>query len=88
MPKPALTEIASGGSAPPREASNGVRPVYFSEARGWVDTATWQRERLLAGNVIAGPALVEEYASTTVVLPGDQLTVDRFGHLVIEVGYE
>jgi N-methylhydantoinase A len=88
MPKPALTEIANGGSAPPREASNGVRPVYFSEARGWVDTATWQRERLLAGNVIAGPALVEEYASTTVVLPGDRLTVDRFGHLVIEVGYE
>jgi N-methylhydantoinase A len=53
-----------------------------------VDTTTYQRERLLAGNVIAGPALVEEYASTTVVLPGDRLEVDRFGHLVIEVGYE
>jgi N-methylhydantoinase A len=62
--------------------------VYFSHAGGWVDTATYQRERLLAGNVIAGPALVEEYASTTVVLPGDRLEVDRFGHLVIEVGYE
>jgi N-methylhydantoinase A len=88
MPKPGIAEIAAGGKAPPREASNGARPVYFSHAGGWVDTTTYQRERLLAGNVIAGPALVEEYASTTVVLRGDRLEVDRFGHLVIEVGYE
>jgi N-methylhydantoinase A len=88
MPKPGIADIARGSAAPPREASNGVRPVYFSEAGGWVDTPTFQREKLLAGNAIAGPALVEEYASTTVVLPGDRLTVDRHGHLVIEVGYE
>ncbi len=88
MPKPALAAIAAGEATPPRNAANGVRPVYFSQAGGWVDTPTFQRERLLAGNAIAGPALVEEYASTTVVLPGDRLTVDRFGHLVIEVGYE
>ncbi len=88
MPKPGIADIARGEATPPREASNGVRPVYFSEAGGWVDTPTFQREKLLAGNAIAGPALIEEYASTTVVLPGDRLTVDRHGHLVIEVGYE
>jgi N-methylhydantoinase A len=88
MPKPAIAEIEKGSPRPPAAASNGVRPVYFSDAGGWVDTATFQRERLLAGNCIAGPALVEEYASTTVVLPGDRLEVDRFGHLVIEVSYE
>jgi N-methylhydantoinase A len=88
MPKPGLADIGRGQSKPPREATNEVRPVYFSSAGGWVDTPTYQRERLLAGNRIDGPALVEEYASTTVVLPGDRLEVDRFGNLVIEVSYE
>jgi N-methylhydantoinase A len=34
--------------------------------------------------VITGPALVEEAASVTVVNPGQQVTVDPFGHLIIE----
>ena len=41
--------------------------------------------RSLAGNRIAGPALIEEHASTTVLLPGDTLEVDAYGHLVIKV---
>ena len=41
--------------------------------------------RLLAGNRIAGPALIEEHASTTVLLPGDKLEVDVYGNLVIAV---
>jgi N-methylhydantoinase A len=40
---------------------------------------------LRAGNRIDGPALVEEHASTTVVLPGDRLRVDGFGNLDIEI---
>ena len=47
---------------------------------------TYLRDALKAGNRIEGPALVEEHASTTVVLPGDRLRVDEFGNLVIEVG--
>ena len=49
------------------------------------DTPTYKRSELLAGNVIAGPALVEEHASTTVVPPGDILTVDDFGNLIIDI---
>ena len=41
---------------------------------------------LLAGNKIAGPALIEEHASTTVLMPGDRLVVDAYGNLVISVG--
>ncbi len=37
-------------------------------------------------NKIKGPALVEEYASTTVVHPGDALEVDGLGNLIIETG--
>jgi len=38
---------------------------------------------LLPGNVFSGPALVEEMASTTVVTPGVEATVDEFGSIII-----
>jgi N-methylhydantoinase A len=48
-------------------------------------TPTYRRDALLAGNRIKGPALIEEYASTTVLMPGDRLEVDELGNLVISV---
>ena len=83
MPKPVLAAIATGEAAP--AALPAMRPVYLSAALGWHDTPVYARAQLLAGNRIAGPALIEEYASTTVLLPGDRLRVDGYGNLVIEV---
>jgi N-methylhydantoinase A len=51
-----------------------------------VATPVYQRERLKSGNVLEGPALVEEHASTTVVQPGDTLRVDVFGNLQLSIG--
>jgi N-methylhydantoinase A len=84
MRKPAFEHIAAGDAEPPAAAFRGKRPVYFTGA-GWVETPAWHRPALTGGNYIAGPALVEEYASTTVVHPGDVLTVDAYGDLVIEI---
>ena len=50
-----------------------------------METPTYDRPLLAAGNRIAGPALIEEYASTTVVHPGDVVEVDAFGDLVIAI---
>jgi N-methylhydantoinase A len=82
MPRPTLAPL-SKADAPVQASSR--RPVYFSPAQGWHDTPVYQRDGLRWSHVIEGPALIEEYASTTVVLPGDRLTVDRFGNLIIEV---
>ena len=71
--------------AAPAHAFRGTRAVYFAELRRAVDTPSYDRTLLLAENRIAGPALIEEYASTTVVHPGDVVTVDAFGDLVIEI---
>jgi N-methylhydantoinase A len=60
--------------------------VYFAELARSLATPSYARDGLRARNRIAGPALIEEHASTTVVLPGDRLQVDEFGNLVIEVG--
>ena len=43
----------------------------------------YEREKLLAGNVVVGPAIVEERVSTTLLLMGQRLVVDEYGHLVI-----
>jgi len=85
MRKPAFEAIASGQVEPPASAARGTRPVYFAEAGRLADTPSYDRPSLLADNRIAGPALIEEYASTTVVHPGDVATVDAFGDLVIEI---
>jgi len=86
MKKPPLERIARGGRSPLSSAHRGKRRVYFAELRKSLATPTYARESLKTGNRIEGPALVEEHASTTVVLPGDRLQVDGFGNLVIEVG--
>ncbi len=85
MPKPAFAEIARGSAAPPKAARTGSRSVYF-EGHGGVDTRIFAREALVAGNRIKGPAVIEEYSSTTVLAPGDSLEVDRFGNLGIVMG--
>ena len=62
----------------------GSRPAYFAAAgEGLVDVPVYQRERLRAGDRLAGPAIVEQYDSTTVVCPGQTAAVDRFGNLVV-----
>ena len=86
MKKPPLERIARGGRTPLSSARSGKRKVYFAELGRSLATPSYAREGLRAGNRIVGPALIEEHASTTVVLPGDRLQVDEFGDLVIEVG--
>jgi len=88
MRKPPQERVASGDVVPAAAAHTGKRSVHFGEAGGFIATPTFARAHLLAGNRIEGPALIEEHASTTVVLPGAVAEVDAFGNLVIAVGSE
>jgi N-methylhydantoinase A len=83
--KPQIREIPQGEKTPPPNARRGVRTVNFA-GTGAIETTVYDRSRLLQGNVIEGPAIIEEIASTTVVEPGDTVTVNAFGHLVIQLG--
>ncbi|HEX7054432.1 MAG TPA: hydantoinase/oxoprolinase family protein [Burkholderiales bacterium] len=85
LKKPRLAEIRRGGPRPSAAAATGERKVFFP-GEGWARCKTYRREALAAGNRIAGPALVEEHASTTVLLPGDRLRVDAHGNLIIAIG--
>jgi N-methylhydantoinase A len=86
MKKPPLERVSRGGRAPLASARRGKRGVYIAELGRSLATPSYARDGLRSRNRIAGPALIEEHASTTVVLPGDRLQVDEFGNLVIEVG--
>jgi N-methylhydantoinase A len=84
MRKPPQATIRDGQRKPPPAAFAGKRPVFFGT--GFEPTPTYRRAALLAGNRINGPALIEEHASTTVLMPGDACEVDAYGNLVIAVG--
>jgi N-methylhydantoinase A len=85
MRKPAPARIKRGRAAPPKAAFTGTRPVNLGERGGFRATPTYRRADLLAGNHITGPALIEEHASTTVLMSGDVMTVDPYGNLMIAV---
>ena len=62
------------------------RRAYFPEAGGWIDCPVYAREALNPGTVLAGPAIVEEEGSTTILLPDDQAEVDPYGTLLVTLG--
>lgn len=61
----------------------GSRMVYFDGCPQ--ETRLYDRDLLHAGDRIAGPAVISEYSSATILPPGDLLRVDTYGNLVIEV---
>jgi N-methylhydantoinase A len=85
MRKPPQAKIRHGTKNPGKEAHSGRRQVYFGAKSGFRATPTYRRAALVAGNQITGPALIEEHASTTVLMPGDRLVVDPYGNLLITV---
>ncbi len=76
---PSLPTLAASEGAPEK---SGERPVVFDE--GEKVAAVYQRSALYDGDILQGPALVEEPASVTVLNPGQTLRVDRFGNLTIK----
>ncbi|MQA93452.1 MAG: hydantoinase/oxoprolinase family protein [Streptosporangiales bacterium] len=79
--EPARLAEADG---PVSEAQAGSRPAYFAGAGGLVDVPVYDRAELRAGHRFSGPALVDQYDATTVICPGQLVTVDPIGNLIVE----
>jgi 5-oxoprolinase (ATP-hydrolysing)/N-methylhydantoinase A len=84
-----IPPVEHGGSDA-SDAVTGTVSALFSPGEGAEpvphETRVYERERLRAGNVLPGPAIVVQLDATTVVGPGQRATVDAVGHLVIEGG--
>jgi N-methylhydantoinase A len=81
-PDPELKLVAA--PAGDGDARKGTRDVWFGD--GYVETPIYDRYRMGPGARAAGPAIVEERESTTVVGPGAHARVAEDGSLIIEVG--
>jgi N-methylhydantoinase A len=68
------------------EALTGRRSVWFADPAAPVDCAVYARERLKIGDVVAGPAVIEEHSSTTLLWPGDEARVAAGEELIVAVG--
>ena len=86
----ALRIVATGRTEPMQtatpttatgESQTGTRPCYFAGA--WHDTPVHDRTRLHPGDTLPGPAIINQYDSTTVVLPRHRLEVDPHGNMLI-----
>lgn len=87
IPHLAGRRIAAGDAAPAPAASKGTRMVVF-EVDGHpqaLPSSVFRRDALLAGNVIAGPAIVEQMDTTTVIPPDFSARVDAHGNIVIAI---
>ncbi|WP_040981170.1 hydantoinase/oxoprolinase family protein [Oceanobacillus jeddahense] len=68
------------------EAKIETRNVFFDAPAGWTETNVYQRELLPVGEIVQGPAIIEEKAAATVIYEGQTLMVDDYGNLIIETG--
>jgi len=64
----------------PRE----VRSVFFGEL-GWLETPVYERESVPAGAMFSGPAIIDQFDSTTVVPPNTTAVIDAWMNILIHL---
>jgi N-methylhydantoinase A len=73
--------LRDGSSA---RARTGERPLFDVDADRFMTAGIYDRTKLAPGDVIAGPAVIEQFDATTLILAGQTATVDRYGLLIME----
>jgi N-methylhydantoinase A len=75
------------GSEDPSVAFKYTREVHFNKngSSNKVSVNVYEHKLLKSGNVIEGPAIVEQMDSTIVITPGSRASVDDYGIIVISL---
>ena len=60
------------------------RLVYFESENDFIETPVFIREKLAAGITIEGPAIIEQYDTTTVIYPGWRAFIDDYGNIILQ----
>lgn len=82
IPRLKLPQLPQGDGHPGR-ALKGERPLFDMELNGFVPAKIYDRAKLLAGDRIEGPAVIDQFDATTVVLAGQIAIVDATATLII-----
>jgi N-methylhydantoinase A len=80
--RPELPEAAAREGGMER-AHSGTREVCFAAAEGYLSTPVFWRPDLAPGDVVAGPAIIEEFGSTVPLHPGFSARIDEFANIII-----
>jgi len=83
LPKPRRPELAAAEDDVAR-ARKGDREALHRESGGRVVFDVFDRERLLSGDAVVGPAIVEERTATTLIAAGQIARIDVVGNIVID----
>ena len=84
--KPSFEPAVLEEQAP--EPPSDRREVYFGNKYGWVDTPVYDREKLAAGTRFAGPAIITQLDSTTLVPPATNALIDEWLNIRIHLEEE
>jgi len=77
LDSPKLKGVLGGKDSEPRE----YRKVYFETDNSWSEVGVYDRSSL--GSEVSGPAVIEQYDSTTVIYPGWSFKPDGLGNLIL-----
>jgi N-methylhydantoinase A len=77
--RPSWPEWQTGSAAEPHT----TRKTCFTANDGRKGIPVYERDALVRDQRISGPAIAEEWTTTTLVPPGWKLVVDRIGNLVL-----
>jgi N-methylhydantoinase A len=85
VPRLVLPALAHGDGRAER-ALKGERPLFDIGENRFVRATVYDRQALMAGDRIAGPAIIDQFDATTVLLGGQTATVDDTATLIIQTG--
>jgi N-methylhydantoinase A len=85
VPRPVLVRRPAGGSSRGPTARD-LRKVYFEDANDFVPCPVYDRDGLMTGHRVDGPAIVEQMDTTIVIPPGHTAEIDEFGNIIVDTG--
>ncbi|MBY6269696.1 MAG: hydantoinase, partial [Parageobacillus thermoglucosidasius] len=78
-PVPVIREYDLEGVKPADSAYISTREVYHKGK--WELFTVWEMSELRAGNVVKGPAIIQDPMTTVVIPPGKEVALDQFRFL-------
>ena len=88
IPELHTRNLEEGGPEPDSDSLTAHRDVIFDDGAGkpkTISTPHYDRPRLKRGNVIRGPAIIEQTDATTLVLPDLVAEVDQFANILTKL---
>lgn len=88
MPEIKLQENKLSGKNPDSTACKQAREAFFEGHEEGVNTPVYDGVLLKPGNIINGPAIIEESTTNIIIIPGSQATISNSGNVIIAIGNE